>query len=59
MNFVFNQDLNKNIYNKSFIPEIGLEIPLIYSGNNIYSCPNFIYDLRKMKAIDKAIFSIK
>jgi len=59
MNLVFNKDLNINMYDKSFIPEIGLNIPLIYSGNNIYSCPNFIYDLRKMKAIDKAIFSIK
>ena len=59
MNFVFTKDININLNNKSFIPEIGLNIPMSYSGNDIYSCPNFIYDLRNIKAIDKRVFSIK
>ena len=61
MNFVFKNDekLNENAENESFIPEIGINIPNIYSGIVIYSCPNFIYDLRNEKAIDKTIFSIK
>ena len=61
MNFVFknNEKLIENNQNASFMPEIGINIPTIYSGNVIYSCPNFIYDLRNINAIDKTIFSIK
>ena len=29
--------------NETFIPIIGLQAPIIYLGNNIFSCPNFVY----------------
>ena len=45
--------------NYSYIPEIGLLTPIQYSDNYVISCPNFVYDLKSLKAIDNKIFTIK
>ena len=59
MSFVTMEELdiggNKNI---SLIPEIGINNPAVYYGY-FYLCNNFIDDLKKMKAIDNKIFSVK
>ena len=59
-----NEDENNNKdniikENYTYIPEIGISPPIMYLGNNIYSCPNFIYDIKTLQLINKRIFSIK
>ena len=58
LSFVSLQKLNINLDNNiSLIAEIGLNNPVTYLHNVLYSCNSLIYDLKSIKAIDKKIFS--
>ena len=46
--------------NNNYIPKIGLEYPIYTSGKkSYYPCPNFLYELKQAKLINKMIWTIK
>ena len=51
--FVENYTISKN---DSYIPELGINIPINPTG---HTCPNFIFDLKNAKIINKVIWSLK
>ena len=59
--FDFLLDNYKKESNDTYIPIIGIDSPLsfTYTISMLYSCPNFIVDLKSKKIINKTIWSIK
>ena len=58
LSFAIEQSNKIFMNNKSFTPEIGLNIPMAI-GINVFRCPYFLYDLYNKNIIHKRIFSIR
>ena len=71
---IYFKDINKNqtlsfllvdntfekIKNSNYMPKIGLKYPFASSGRMFYyPCPNFLYELKQAKVINKMIWTIK
>ena len=71
---IYFKDINKNqtlsfllvdntfekIKNSNYMPKIGLKYPFASSGRMFYyPCPNFLYELKQTKVINKMIWTIK
>ena len=60
LSFLLNDNTIEKIMNNNYIPKIGLDYPIFISGKqSYYPCPNFLYELKKAKIINKLIWTIK
>jgi hypothetical protein len=60
LSFLLEDNTVEKIMNNNYIPKIGLEYPIFTSGKkSYYPCPNFLYELKQAKIINKLIWTIK
>jgi len=60
LSFVLMDSTVEKIMNNNYMPIIGLKHPFVYSGSkSFYPCPNFLYELKQTKIINKMIWTIK
>ena len=60
ISFLIEDNTVEKIMNSNYIPKIGLEYPIYTSGKKSnYPCPNFLYELKQAKVINKMIWTIK
>ena len=60
LSFLLEDNTVEKIMNNNYIPKIGLEYPIYTSGKKShYPCPNFLYELKQAKFINKMIWTIK
>ena len=60
LSFLLMNDTDKKIMNNNYMPIIGLKHPFVFSGSkSFYPCPNFLYELKQAKIINKMIWTIK
>ena len=60
LSFLLEDNTFEKIINSNYIPNIGLKNPFVNSEKMpLYPCPNFLYELKKAKVINKMIWTIK
>ena len=60
LSFVLMDSTVEKIMNSNYMPKIGLKNPFASSrGKSVYPCPNFLYELKQAKFINKMIWTIK
>ena len=58
--FVLMDSTVEKIMNSNYMPKIGLKHPFTSSGRkSFYPCPNFLYELKQAKFINKMIWTLK
>ena len=60
LSFLLMDNTFEKIKNSNYMPKIGLKYPFSSSGRMFYyPCPNFLYELKQAKVINKMMWTIK